>query len=105
MKNFMELARLIAGIKQTGEVVKLHLVTHKKEDNMMVSKQHYQDKNDSLSPIDIEFTKELHENLHHRPISADNGWKILLGRGLDIFQKAIGWYDVADHCQEVRKCK
>lgn len=105
MKNFMELARLIAGIKETGEVVKLHLVTHNNEEYIMESKQHFQDMIDSLSPIDIEFTYEFDENLHDRSISADNGWKILLGRGLDIFQKTNGWYDIADHYQEVRKCK
>src|SRR5690625_5623556 len=61
MKNFMELARLIAGIKETGEVVKLHLVTHNNEEYIMESKQHFQDMIDSLSPIDIEFTYERSE--------------------------------------------
>jgi ATP-dependent Lon protease len=60
---------------------------------------------DSLAPIDIDFSFEFDEELHDRSITTDAGWKILLGRGLDIFQKTNGWYDIADHYQEVRKCK
>jgi hypothetical protein len=35
----------------------------------------------------IEFDFELAENIHDRWIVTDTGWKIILGRGLDIFQK------------------
>lgn len=105
MKNFMELARLIADIKESGEVVRLHLITHNNEDYITEAKQHFQDMVDSLAPIDIDFSFEFNEELHDRSITSDTGWKILLGRGLDIFQKTNGWYDIADHYQEVRKCK
>ena len=105
MKNFMELARLIADIKESGEVVRLHLITHNNEDYIAEAKQHFQDMVDSLAPIDIDFSFEFNEELHDRSITTDTGWKILLGRGLDIFQKTNGWYDIADHYQEVRKCK
>jgi|AntDeeMinimDraft_5_1070356.scaffolds.fasta_scaffold03863_2 ATP-dependent Lon protease len=105
MKNFMELARLIADIKESGEVVNLHLITHNNEEYIAEAKQHLQDMVDSLAPIDIDFSFEFDEELHDRSITTDAGWKILLGRGLDIFQKTNGWYDIADHYQEVRKCK
>lgn len=105
MKNFMELARLLAQLKEAGEVVKLHLVTHNNEEYISEAKQHFQDMVDTLSPIDIEFTYEFDEDLHDRSISCDTGWKIILGRGLDIYQKTNGWYDIADHYPEVRKCK
>ena len=39
------------------------------------------------------------------PLVLDNGWKIVLGRGLDIFQKTNGWYDIAEYYQEKRLCK
>jgi ATP-dependent Lon protease len=35
----------------------------------------------------------------------NNGWKIVLGRGLDIWQKTGGWYDVNEYIQEKRLCK
>ena len=35
----------------------------------------------------------------------DNGWKIILGRGLDLWQKTSGRYDIAEYYQEKRLCK
>ena len=45
------------------------------------------------------------ENNHYRFIAADNGWKITLGRGLDIFEKIEERFSVADIDQTKRKCK
>lgn len=59
----------------------------------------------SLSPFDVDFSFEFNDSLHDRAIIIDNGWKIILGRGLDIFQKTNGWFDIAEHYQEVRKCR
>ena len=53
----------------------------------------------------IIFTYEFDENIHDRSINMDNGWKIVLGRGLDIWQKTGGWYDVNEYIQEKRLCK
>jgi hypothetical protein len=46
--------------------------------------------------IDIEFDQTLHD----RWIETDTGWRIMLGRGLDIFQSGIEFSD-----QGKRKCK
>ncbi|MCC5907049.1 MAG: BREX system Lon protease-like protein BrxL [Balneolaceae bacterium] len=105
MKNFMELARLIAEQKQPDEEVSIHLKTNNNEEYISNSKEAFSDMMDSLEPIGIKFTYEFDEDLHDRSINLNNGWKILLGRGLDIFQKTNGWFDIADHYQEVRKCK
>lgn len=45
------------------------------------------------------------EQHHDKFIAADNGWKITLGRGLDIFEKIEGRFNVADYDQTRRKCK
>ena len=45
------------------------------------------------------------EQQHDRFIASDNGWKITLGRGLDIFEKIEGRFNVADLDQNRRKCK
>jgi len=105
MKNFMEFARLVAELKQPEEEVHIHLRTNNNEDYISNAKEAFSDMMDSLEPIGINFTYEFDESLHDRWIQLDNGWKILLGRGLDIFQKTNGWFDIADHYQEVRKCK
>lgn len=44
-------------------------------------------------------------NLHDRSIHTDTGWKILLGRGLDIFQKPEGRFTLGFIDQTKRKCK
>lgn len=105
MKNFMELSRLVAELKQPEEEVSIHLKTKNNEEYISNSKDAFTYMIDSLDPIGIKFTYEFDENLHDRSIKLNNGWKILLGRGLDIFQKTNGWFDIADHYQEVRKCK
>ena len=105
LKNFMEFARLVAEIKEPEEEVSIHLKTNNNEDYIDNAKKAFSDMTDSLEPIGVNFTYEFDENLHDRSIKLNNGWKILLGRGLDIFQKTNGWYDIADHYQEVRKCK
>ena len=44
--------------------------------------------------------------IHDRSISADNGWKIMLGRGLDIFQYVSNdAFDPALRNQEFRQVK
>ncbi|MCG2587765.1 BREX system Lon protease-like protein BrxL [Rhodohalobacter sulfatireducens] len=105
LKNFMELARLIAELKEPDEEVSIHLKTNNNEEYLENAREAFSDMSDSLEPIGVKFTYEFDEDLHDRSITLDNGWKIVLGRGLDIFQKTNGWFDIADHYQEVRKCK
>ena len=105
LKNFMEFARLVAELKQPDEEITLHLKTNNNEEYIHNAKQAFSDMSDSLESIGIRFTFEFDENLHDRSIKLNNGWKIVLGRGLDIFQKTNGWFDIADHYQKVRKCK
>ncbi|TVQ64835.1 MAG: BREX system Lon protease-like protein BrxL [Balneolaceae bacterium] len=105
LRNFMEFARLIAEIKQPDEEVTVHLKTNNNEEYLENAKQAFSDMTDSLLPIGINFTYEFDEELHDRSIQLNNGWKIILGRGLDIFQKTTGWFDIAEHYQEVRQCK
>lgn len=105
LKNFMEFARLVAQLKQPDEEVSIHLKTNNNEDYIDNAKEAFTDMVNSLEPVGIKFSYEFDEDLHDRSITANNGWKIILGRGLDFFQKTNGWFDIADHYQEVRKCK
>jgi len=105
LKNFMEFANLISKRKHEGEEVKLHLVTSNNEDYIENAKEAFKEMSDSLENLGIFFTYEFDENIHDRSIQIDNGWKIILGRGLDIFQKTTGWYDIAEYNQENRLCK
>ena len=35
----------------------------------------------------------------------NNGWKIVLGRGPDIWKKTNGWYDISEYEQVKRQYK
>lgn len=105
LRNFMELAKLISEKKDPEEEVKLHLVTSNNEDYIEDAKEAFKQMAYSLEGIGIILSYEFDENLHDRSIILDNGWKIILGRGLDIWQKTGGWYDINEYVQEKRLCK
>jgi len=58
-----------------------------------------------LSPDHIEFNYVFDNNLHDRCIETDTGWRIILGRGLDIFQKPEDKFTLGFLDQTKRKCK
>jgi ATP-dependent Lon protease len=105
LRNFMEFAKLVSTRKNELEEVAIHLTTYNNEEYIENSKNAFKEIADSLESLGITFTFEFVETIHDRSIVMDNGWKIILGRGLDIFQKTNGWYDIAEYYQEKRMCK
>ncbi len=105
LRNFMEFAQLISSRKKLEDEVKLHLVTSNNEDYIENARDSFRQMAESLAPLGIFFTFEFDDNIHDRSITLDNGWKIVLGRGLDIFQKTQGWFDIAEYDQTQRRCK
>jgi ATP-dependent Lon protease len=105
LRNFMEFAKLIAEKKDSDIEVKLHLVTSNNLDYIEGAREAFEQMTLSFESIGIIFSYEFDENIHDRSILLDNGWKILLGRGLDLWQKTGGWYDVNEYIQEKRLCK
>jgi ATP-dependent Lon protease len=105
LRNFMELAKLISEKKDPETEVKLHLVTSNIEDYIADAKEAFDQMTYSLESLEIIFTYEFDDFIHDRSIVMNNGWKIILGRGLDIWQKTGGWYDINEYIQEKRVCK
>lgn len=105
LRNFMEFARLVSNRKKIEEEVNLHLVTNNNEDFIENAREAFRQIAESLEPLGIFFTYEFDNYIHDRSINLNNGWKIVLGRGLDIFQKTGGWFDIAEYDQEKRQCK
>ena len=104
-RNFIELCRLIAELKSNDSEVKIHLVTNNNEDYIENAKESFSELIDSLSSLGIDLSYEFSDVQHDRSIEMDNGWKIILGRGLDFWQKTTGRYDIAEYYQEKRLCK
>lgn len=105
LRNLMEFAKLISEKKNVDEDLKLHLVTSNSEDYIDNVKEAFEQMKLSLESLGIIFSYEFDDYIHDRSIASDNGWKIILGRGLDIWQKTDGWYDISEYMQEKRRCK
>ena len=60
---------------------------------------------ESLVPDRINLAWRFEAGLHDRWIETDTGWRILLGRGLDIFQKPEGKFTLGFVDQTKRRCK
>jgi len=105
LRNLMELLKLISEKKIHDEEVKVHLITTNNEDFVQDSKDAFEQMTMSLESVGILFTYEFDNFIHDRSIDLNNGWKIVLGRGLDIWQKTGGWFDINEYVQEKRLCK
>lgn len=104
-RNFMELCSLIYKRNMLVDNIKIHLITYYAEDYREEIQKNFTEITESLQELGIEFSYEFREEAHDRYIQCNNGWRILLGRGLDIWQKTNGRFDIAEVLQEKRKCK
>ncbi len=105
IRNLVELINLISSHKQADENVKIELITSSDENFIDESRERLTGLQDNLSPIGIDFNFQFDENIHDRYILIDNNWKIILGRGLDIWNKTNGMFDIAETNQLYRTCK
>jgi len=104
-RNLVDLLALLAAAKDPADEIAVTLVT--KEDRGEYAQQHLlmlKDIQDSAATVGIQFTVNWDETIHDRSIRTDHGWKLLLGRGLDIFQKSSGsQFDLGSRRQEFRQ--
>jgi len=105
LRNLMELAKLIYDKKNPDTEVSIHLVTSNNEEYLESVRENFKQMTLSLEALDINFTYEFDDYIHDRSITMDNGWKIILGRGLDIWSKTGGYFDISEYMQERRACK
>lgn len=109
VKNVMEFMQMLLSIKPVGEDIDVKLVTKNDDFNETESTERFNLMKDSLdgSGINFEFEYDQSQSFHARSIETDTGWKILLDRGLDIFQ-AYDFknpFNLANSIQEERFCK
>lgn len=102
VRNFLEFAMALIEIRPV-EGLKLNLVTNEEEDKIPELIDKLDDIKDDLASFGIDFNYKFRD-FHDRFITTDNGWKIQLGRGLDIYEK-YSPYSVASSRQDRRKCK
>lgn len=102
IKNFMEFALMLINTRPVDDL-KLNLITNEEEEEIPELIDKFDDIKDDLASYGIEFEYKFRD-FHDRCIKTDTGWTIMLGRGLDIFEK-YNTYSIASSRQDMRKCK
>ncbi len=95
---------MLSNMKSPEMEINLEVVSWNGEEYIADSIAYFEELQGGLIDIGINLTFRM-EHHHDRFIAADNGWKITLGRGLDIFEKIEGRFNVAGVDQTKRKCK
>lgn len=108
-RNLMDLLETIS--KQGGpeNEVAVHVITAAEEFNGDRQTENFQKMADACLGIGIQFTWEYDTTgtKHDRDITTDHGWKIVLSRGLDVFQRfeLNDAFSFANRMQQHRQCK
>lgn len=101
--NFVELVQTIRECSDNPEELKIHLSTQNTDDKIPEIIDDFESLQNELAAVGVEFTWDFKAD-HDRWILLDNGWKILLSRGLDIYEK-FDRFSLATIRQSERRCR
>ena len=109
IRNFMELLESIVKHKPVDEEVAVHLITTVDDFKAEQQIENFEKIKESSAAVGINFTWEFDDTgtIHARHIVTNHGWKILLDRGLDVFQhyEINDAFSFANRLQQYRPCK
>ncbi|MFI8643916.1 BREX system Lon protease-like protein BrxL [Pseudomonas iridis] len=109
LRNLMELMETISKLHGVEDEVGVHVVTVEDEFNGERQTESLQKIADACTGVGIHFTwaYDTSGTKHDRDITTDTGWKIVLGRGLDVFQRfeLNDAFSFANRLQQHRQCK
>tara|TARA_B110000208_G_scaffold186923_1_gene244223 strand:+ start:1045 stop:3129 length:2085 start_codon:yes stop_codon:yes gene_type:complete len=109
IKNMMEFVEMVIQRKSPEDQVSIHLVTGPDDGNVANQRVLLDSITDASIGAGVNFTWAFDEtgSAHARDIATDTGWKIVLDRGLDIFQAPIKreGFVLGDRLQEHRTIK
>ncbi|NLE99788.1 MAG: BREX system Lon protease-like protein BrxL [Anaerolineales bacterium] len=88
-RNLMELIEVVAALKHDDDEIAIGLVTSRDDMDFARQEEYLSRIAESVARAGIQFTWQFdeHEAIHARHIATDHGWRILLDRGLDIYQR------------------
>ena len=108
-RNLMELLEAISKHCGAEDEVAVHVVTVEDEFNGDRQTENFQKMADACAGIGIQFSWEYDKTgtRHDRDITTDHGWKIVLSRGLDVFQRfeLNDAFSFTNRMQRHRQCK
>ncbi|MGY2236095.1 BREX system Lon protease-like protein BrxL [Pseudomonas gingeri] len=109
LRNLMELLETVSKLQGAGDEVAVHVVTVEDEFNGDRQTESLQKIAEACASVGIQFTWAYDTSgaKHDRDITTDTGWKIVLGRGLDVFQRfeLNDAFSFANRLQQHRQCK
>lgn len=106
-RNVMELIEMLIRRKQPEDQVAVHLVTAPDDGNIQEQRECLDGIAEACTGTGVDFTWALDGSgtLHARDITTDTGWKMVLDRGLDIFQptpRKMNGFSLGERMQEHR---
>jgi len=108
-RNMMEFVEMVIRRKAPEDQVAVHLVTGADDGNVGQQRELLESISTACLGSGVDFTWgfDASGTAHARDIVTDTGWKIVLDRGLDIFQAPVktGGFTLSDRMQEHRMLK
>lgn len=108
-RNMMEFVEMVIQRKPPEDQVRIHLVTGPYEGDEDKQRELLDSIADACVGTGVTFTWIIDDTgtAHARDITTDTGWKIVLDRGLDIFQAPVrsGGFSLGDRLQDQRTIK
>lgn len=108
-RNLMELLETVSKIARPEDEVAVHVLTVEDEFNGDKQSENFQKMADACSAVGLKFSWEYDRTgtKHDRDITTDHGWKIVLSRGLDVFQRSElnDAFSFTTRMQQHRSCK
>ncbi|WP_312064001.1 BREX system Lon protease-like protein BrxL [Brevundimonas sp.] len=106
-RNVMELIEMLIRRKQPEDQVAVHLVTAPDDGNIQEQRECLDGITEACTGTGVDFTWVFDGTgtLHARDITTDTGWKMVLDRGLDIFQptpRKMNGFSLGERMQEHR---
>ena len=109
IKNMMEFVEMVIQSKALEDQVAIHLVTGPDDTNVQRQRELLESISEACTGSGVEFTWAFDASgtAHSRDIVTDTGWKIVLDRGLDIFQAPMrrDGFSLGDRLQDHRMVK
>ena len=107
IRNLMELLEGLIKNKAVEEEIVIDVITMPDDFGHEKQLDFFEQIIASVMPAGIHLSYRFDETIHDREIVTDTGWKIILGRGLDIFQNYDGnnTFALQNSLQEYRSCK
>ncbi|WP_339743385.1 BREX system Lon protease-like protein BrxL [uncultured Rubinisphaera sp.] len=106
-RNLMEFIETVDKVKSDDQRVEVELITSEEEFSPEKQLEFFEQIQKNCLPSGILFSWGFETGIHARHIVTDTGWKVLLDRGLDVFQKyeMNDTFTLANRLQKHRACK